>query len=870
MANENIERKLYNKKRTVKDLSDYIKTKSGSVPNYSLFLGAGASVTSGIKTAIELVSEWRREIYLRLSEEKLAKDEDIREWLSDNERDWYDPSNEYSSLFEKKLDLPSQRRRFVEEQVDRKLPSIGYAYLVELFEHHYFDTVFTTNFDDLINEAFYQFSGERPLLCAHDSSIKGISITSSRPKIIKLHGDYLFDGIKSSLNETESLEANTKEKLIEFTKEYGLIFVGYAGNDKSIMDVINALLKQDDYLKNGIYWCQRKTDEISPELFSFLSKNKVYWVEIDGFDELMAELFYEITKSESLSLGVVQKSTKRDRIISGFLEDQFSLSKNKIINNELVRLRKYSLTQDISSLINELSESKSYDQSDDKIPEVEFKNLLHVDNLIRNKKFEQAEKDIERYMDSGHDVNIKTKYIQRLIDMYDEVGDIDKAISQSEKLLKIDPYNINYYLIKSDLIKNNSEKIEFLKSILDKFKYSVSLRNSLSQISLEYLNERDIDKKVVNFNNIDEWLEASLSIDPSLDNMAWGIKQQYYVNKYENSFDPKERNKDIEALHERMSKIHPEHSQLLHMKSRYATTKDKIEDINVYINYISDVYKKTNSRSKRYLLKDLCDIHNSLFDNENREHSVKLLNEFLLEHLKESDEDIIAPLLICKAKYELAYERNVDNALKYALRAVDSKWNASEADEIYSILSISEEHDEVFKDFINNLPNDYSDVKRMRLLSEISLKEGDFSLSLDYLNKALSAGLAYSSFLINKTFLDLCQENYEGVISDVDSNIDFVSSLNDKHVLIVNREFAKKQLGLKIKESDLRSIIAHQHAKNHASMCAYFILDDEFNANKILKNKIEHNYSNYYVYFRWPVIPNSALTKFKYEKSKAA
>jgi hypothetical protein len=61
------------------------------------------------------------------------------------------------------------------------------------------------------NEAFYQFSRERPTLCAHDSSIKGVSVNSSRPKIIKVHGDYLFDSIKSTLNETESLEINTRE-----------------------------------------------------------------------------------------------------------------------------------------------------------------------------------------------------------------------------------------------------------------------------------------------------------------------------------------------------------------------------------------------------------------------------------------------------------------------------------------------------------------------------------------------------------------------------------------------------------------------------------------------------------------------------------
>ncbi|MEY0154523.1 SIR2 family protein [Providencia rettgeri] len=352
--------KLLFKKRSIKDLADYIRIKSGTSPNYAIFLGAGASVTSGIKTGFELVQEWRKEIFDRLSPNPYTDPDSAAEWLAENHPDWYDKNNEYSSLFEKKFDLPSQRRRFVELQVDKKLPSIGYAYLVELFESKFFDTVFTTNFDDLINEAFYQFSSDRPLLCAHDSSIKGISIASSRPKIIKLHGDYLFDSIKSSLKETESLENNTKEKLVEFSKEYGLIFVGYAGNDNSIMEVLKYLLKQPDYLKNGIYWCKRKGDKITPELFKLLNQEKVYWVEIDGFDELMAELVHEL--GSQLSLGETLKSTKREKMIQNFITDNHGLTKNKFISKDLIKLKKYTYTQDISSLINELSESDNDEQ----------------------------------------------------------------------------------------------------------------------------------------------------------------------------------------------------------------------------------------------------------------------------------------------------------------------------------------------------------------------------------------------------------------------------------------------------------------------------------------------------------------------------
>ncbi|WP_336750018.1 SIR2 family protein [Pantoea vagans] len=260
------------KRRTLIDLATYIKTKSGNSPNYSIFLGAGVSVTSGISSGIQLVEEWRKEIYELSSSCTFTDVRIARQYLIEKEASWYDPTNEYSSLFQKKFDLLSQRRRFVEKQVDSKLPLIGYSYLVSLFQSAYLDTVFTTNFDDLINEAFYQFSRERPTLCVHDSSIKGLSVNSSRPKIIKVHGDYLFDSIKSTLNETESLEINTREKLIEFTKKYGMLFISYAGKDRSIIDVINYLLRPDEFLGNGIYWCIRKYDEINLDLHKILKR----------------------------------------------------------------------------------------------------------------------------------------------------------------------------------------------------------------------------------------------------------------------------------------------------------------------------------------------------------------------------------------------------------------------------------------------------------------------------------------------------------------------------------------------------------------------------------------------------------------------
>lgn len=204
---------------------------------------------------------------------------------------WFGNDNEYSCLFELLFDQPGQRREYIEGCVKDAKPSWGYIYLVNLIKHGVFNTIFTTNFDDMANESCYLFSDNlRPIVCAHDSSIRTVRITSKRPKIIKLHGDFLFDDIKNTVRELESLEDNMRDKFKQYASEFGVIVVGYAGNDRSVMDAFSALLRTETNFPSGIYWCVRKGDRPSRQVDALRRFPKFHLVEIDGFDELFADL----------------------------------------------------------------------------------------------------------------------------------------------------------------------------------------------------------------------------------------------------------------------------------------------------------------------------------------------------------------------------------------------------------------------------------------------------------------------------------------------------------------------------------------------------------------------------------------------------
>ncbi|GLT13887.1 hypothetical protein GCM10007931_08610 [Vibrio algivorus] len=305
---------------------------------------------------------------------------------------WYDKPQEYSILFETLYDQPSQRREFVESCIVDAKPSWGYIYLVNLLKKKNFNTIFTTNFDDLVNEACYTFSDSlRPIVCAHDSSINSVRLTSERPKIIKLHGDFLFDNIKNTVRELESLESNMREKFKQYATEFGMIVLGYAGNDRSVMDTLNTLLFTGEHFPHGVYWCVRKNtnfDSLSEQLKALTRFPNFHLVEIDGFDEFFAEVH------EALECELQQE-----------VADPY--------------------TALVKKLNHTFKKNEPTDDSDDSTP----KKLNRGQEIIRHNYGEL----MSQIDDIGHATNIRKKLSDTITALDDSIlGKLNEAFSQLE------------------------------------------------------------------------------------------------------------------------------------------------------------------------------------------------------------------------------------------------------------------------------------------------------------------------------------------------------------------------------------------------------------------------------------------------------
>jgi tetratricopeptide (TPR) repeat protein len=255
---------------------------------FTLFLGAGASRSSGVLLASEMIEEWQRMAF----EDRAPAGADFDSWCK--KQPWFGKEEAYSMLFEMLFPNPRARQKYVEPKIEVAFPGWCYLYLANVVKDGYFNVIFTTNFDDLINDALTMYLGYNPVVCAADSEVENISITTDRAKIIKLHGDYLFQRLKNTIKELQQLDPNMEHKVKEFGKQCGMVVIGYAGRDHSVMRVIEEVIKDEKSFPSGIYWGVRPEDvnRIAPRVQE-LARNyrKLFHLfECPDFDLFMSRL----------------------------------------------------------------------------------------------------------------------------------------------------------------------------------------------------------------------------------------------------------------------------------------------------------------------------------------------------------------------------------------------------------------------------------------------------------------------------------------------------------------------------------------------------------------------------------------------------
>jgi hypothetical protein len=277
----------------------------------------------------------------------------------------------------------------------------------------------------------------------------------------------LFDDIKSTLRETESLKENIKNKFVEFSKDYGAIFIGYSGCDRSIMDIMNYLLKQEDYLKNGIYWCLRPGDEVSEELRKLLWKDRVYYVIIEGFDEFFA-YHYNMTNGDRLPFDTGYVSSNSQVIIKRMLENEnLKKSTSEVIGKHLSELENLSKMHSLQNIVKHISKNDYLESDADVYSDDELLKIFEIKEKLNSKSYRDVI-DICKGLESETlNIEFKVKIYRYMVEAYNGLKDDSQVLKTFDKMISVDEMDPINYLNKSKFEHGYENKIKLIDQAIN-------------------------------------------------------------------------------------------------------------------------------------------------------------------------------------------------------------------------------------------------------------------------------------------------------------------------------------------------------------------------------------------------------------------
>lgn len=277
-------------------------------PELMLLLGAGASISSGVLTATDMMWTFKRKLYC--TENRIHPDNFKDLQNPDNQavlqayverQAWYPgqwTDNEYSVLFEQCWPDERQRRQFIQSCIQNAKPSLGYLCLAALINANKVVNIITPNFDDLIEKS--PLSGRSTFVISPESAsrLPDTLIVGTQPQVFKIHGDFRYDKLQNTEAELQRLNGAIQERLLEFFREHGLIAIGYSGRDKSVMRMLEQAARDPRSFSKGFYWCLHKDSTVHPRvqrLVDHLEKTKrpAHLVTIDSFDDLFYTLYQQ-------------------------------------------------------------------------------------------------------------------------------------------------------------------------------------------------------------------------------------------------------------------------------------------------------------------------------------------------------------------------------------------------------------------------------------------------------------------------------------------------------------------------------------------------------------------------------------------------
>lgn len=409
---------------------------------FCFILGAGASVSSGIPTGLQMMGQWRD--YL------LQESKNIPNLIEERAENLGIPEEEYAHIFKSDYELRSEdyftlydlrfegtsnsASTFLEEHMTGKSPSCGYYYLADLLCNTKNRLVITTNFDSLMEDALFISQSTHPLVAGHESLAPLIGNDSRRPVVAKIHRDLLYKPMNRR-EETQALERSWIQPLSKALSKYIPVVIGYGGGDQSLMSLLQELQL------DGIFWCTRgEREKPSEKIQRIIEQHNGYWVPILGFDELLLQIYEKFNQAHMEHENICQKI----RSMSEKNCDAFQKSFDKVTQDyDVSRKQVSSAAQsgDISGIVTAIAHAEKSDSADNTDADLE-NELLSIRIALgatQNRGAVALCTDaLKRYPNESRIYNLRStaRHHQR---------DYQAALEDANVAIQLNPNNAQYY-----------------------------------------------------------------------------------------------------------------------------------------------------------------------------------------------------------------------------------------------------------------------------------------------------------------------------------------------------------------------------------------------------------------------------------------
>lgn len=222
---------------------------------FAVLLGSGVSMEAGIPTGQRVFLDTVERLYRVQEGSDPPGPEELNEWVVAESLDELG----YSGLLERVLPTEQGRRDYLVSFFKDRSPGPTHLALAELAREELIRVFITTNFDPLLERALEAAGVQVVMVSDAESLERAPARETVSCFVIKAHGDAGQINVRNTPAEIAELEERMQEELEEVCARYGVLTLGYAGNDPA---VARALRKASP--RFGLYWGARRPELPDP------------------------------------------------------------------------------------------------------------------------------------------------------------------------------------------------------------------------------------------------------------------------------------------------------------------------------------------------------------------------------------------------------------------------------------------------------------------------------------------------------------------------------------------------------------------------------------------------------------------------------